>query len=80
MKLTLDIPDDKAAFVLELLAHLPYIKTSRAKPTPRRPTSSAAPLQDMTDYLLASPANREHLLASIAEADRGEYFQRDLLD
>lgn len=30
-----------------------------------------------TAYLFSSPANREHLLASIAQADRGETYEVD---
>lgn len=55
--------------------------TEKAERTPSPPRKiGPAPGQDTTDYLLASAANREQLLASIAEADRGDYFQRDLLD
>ncbi len=33
-----------------------------------------------TLHLLSTPANAEHLLASIAEADSGEVNERDLID
>jgi antitoxin YefM len=33
-----------------------------------------------TLHLLSTPANAEHLLASIAEADAGEVVERDLID
>ncbi|MDR3335126.1 MAG: hypothetical protein LBT13_09635 [Treponema sp.] len=36
------------------------------------PVSSPSNEADETDYLLASPANREHLLKVVADIERGE--------
>ena len=66
MKITLEVPDHKAAFILELLNSLPFVKAKQAR---RR---AAAKQQDETEYLLSSPANAKRLLESIAELERGE--------
>ena len=81
MKLTLEIPDEKAAFFLELIANLPFVKAASppAKTNGRRKVGQQ-PGQDTTDYLLASPANRERLLASIAEIRAGNVEFHDLID
>ncbi len=81
MKLTLEVADDKAAFFLELIANLPFVKTprKRAKATGQRKIGQQ-PGQDTTDYLLSSPANRERLLASIADVRAGRVEYHDLID
>jgi len=33
-----------------------------------------------TNYLLKSPANRKHLLSSLADAREGKTFERDLVE
>lgn len=72
MKITLEIPDDKAAFMLELLQSLPFVKATpaRAKTKP----------QDETEYLLSNPANAKALLGAIERLERGEGVQHDLIE
>ena len=72
MKVTLEFPDEKAAFVLELLHSLPYLKT---KPLGRK----AKPL-DETEYLLQSPANATALLAAIERTRNGQFVERELIE
>lgn len=79
MKLTLEIPDEKAAFFLELIANLPFVKTKPAKVNGRARVG-LQPGQDTTDYLMSSPANRERLLASIANVRAGKVEYHDLID
>ena len=72
MKITLEVPDNKAAFMMELLQSLPFVK---ATPARRKATP-----QDETEYLLSTKANRERLLGAIERLERGEGQQHDLMD
>lgn len=72
MKVTLEFPDNKAAFMLELLSNLPFVKAKTVKP-------KGAAL-DTTESLLQHPANRERLLASVAEIERGLAQPHDLIE
>lgn len=67
MQITFEVPNDRAAFLLELLRGLPYV-------TLQGEVAEAATEkeQDTTEYLLASPANAEHLRCSIEQLRRGE--------
>jgi hypothetical protein len=64
MKITLEIPDNRADFLLELLRNLPFVKL-------RGQAAKAAPL-DETAHLLSSPANAARLYAALARDQRGE--------
>jgi hypothetical protein len=72
MKITLEIPDNKAAFMMELLQSLPFVKA-----TPARTKSKA---QDETEYLLSNPANAKALRDSIERLESGKGIQHDLID
>jgi len=72
MKVALEFPDEKAAFVMELLHSLPYMK---AKPLGRK-----AKPQDETEYLLSSPANARALNAAIERINRGQVVEHDLIE
>ena len=72
MKITLEFPDEKAAFVMELLHSLPYMK---AKPLGRK-----AKPQDETECLLSSPANARALNAAIERINRGQVVEHDLIE
>ncbi|RTQ50902.1 hypothetical protein EJV47_09825 [Hymenobacter gummosus] len=72
MKITLEVPDHKAAFVMELLQSIPFIKAKAVR-------SKAKP-QDETEYLLSTEANRKALTASIEALERGEFTQHDLIE
>ncbi|WP_310390976.1 hypothetical protein [Hymenobacter sp.] len=72
MKITLEIPDNKAAFMMELLQSLPFVKATPAR-TKIKP-------QDETEYLLSTKANRERLLGAIERLERGKGQQHDLID
>jgi PHD/YefM family antitoxin component YafN of YafNO toxin-antitoxin module len=71
MKYTLEIPDQEAEFVLELLRRVTSVKLT--------PIRSKAAKQDTTEYLLSNPANARELMESIAQARRGEVVSHDLL-
>ena len=66
MQITFNVPDDRAAFLLELLRGLPYVTLQGEA------AEAAAAEQDTTAYLPASPANAEHLRRSIEQLRRGE--------
>ncbi|SMB99136.1 hypothetical protein SAMN00120144_0032 [Hymenobacter roseosalivarius DSM 11622] len=69
MRITFEVPDNRAEFILELLRSLPFVKNPRSKP------ASKAAQMDTTEYLLASPANAEHLRESLAQLQRGQTVQ-----
>ncbi|MET4106386.1 hypothetical protein [Hymenobacter sp. UYP22] len=58
MKITFEVPDSRAAFLLELLRSLPYV-TLHGK-------ARQATLLDETAHLMASPANAARIQAAIA--------------
>ncbi|MCI1187117.1 hypothetical protein MON38_06770 [Hymenobacter sp. DH14] len=60
MKITFEVPENRAGFILELLRGLPYV-TLRGK-------AAELPADD-TAHLLASPANAARLRAAM-ERDR----------
>jgi hypothetical protein len=70
MKITLEIPDNRAEFLLELLRNLPFVKL-------RGQAAKAAPL-DETAHLLSSPANAERLYAALARDQRGQRETHEL--
>lgn len=72
MKITLEVPDSKAAFMMELLQSLPFVKATPAR-TKTKP-------QDETEYLLSTKANRERLLGAIERLERGGSQYHDLID
>ena len=67
MQITFNVPDDRAAFLLELLRGLPYVTLQR-----EAAEVAVEAEQDTTAYLLASPANAAHLRRSIEQLRRGE--------
>ena len=72
MKITLEVPDHKAAFVMELLQSIPFIKA--------KPMCSKAKPQDETEYLLSTEANRDRLLQSLANIERGLTEPHELIE
>jgi hypothetical protein len=64
MKITLEIPDNRADFLLELLRNLPFVKL--------RGQAAKAVVLDETAHLLSSPANAARLYASLERDRRGE--------
>lgn len=72
MRITFEVPDNRAEFILELLRNLPFVKNPRPKRAPK------AAQMDTTEYLLASPANAEHLRQSLEQLRRGETVQVDI--
>ena len=64
MKITLEIPDNRADFLLELLRSLPFVKLRG------RAAKAAAP--DETAHLLSSPANAARLYAALDRDRRGQ--------
>ena len=61
MKITFEVPESRASFILELLRGLPYV-TLRGK---------AAVLPDDTAHLGASPANAARLRAAMERDQLG---------
>ena len=72
MKITLEIPDNRADFLLELLRSLPFVKL--------RGQAAKAAVQDETAYLLSTPANAERLYAALARDRRGQRQVHELPD
>ena len=72
MKITLEIPDNRADFLLELLRSLPFVKL--------RGQAAKAAVQDETAYLLSSPANAERLYAALDRDRRGQRQAHELPD
>ena len=64
MKCTLEIPDQDADFVLELLRRVTSVKLT---PIGRKPKP-----KDETEYLLNNPANARELRESIAQIRQGQ--------
>lgn len=64
MKITFEVSESRAGFLLELLRSLPYV-TLRGQAA-----KAAAP--DETAHLLSSPANAARLRAAIERDQRGE--------
>lgn len=69
MRLTFEVPDNRAAFILELLRSLSFV-TLLERETEAEPEME----QDTTEYLLASPANAEHLRQSLEQRRQGKEF------
>ncbi|MET4108012.1 hypothetical protein [Hymenobacter sp. UYP22] len=72
MKITLEVPDNKAAFMMELLQSLPFVKAT--------PARRKAKPQDETEYLLSSPANAKALMEAIQRVDAGQMVERGLIE
>jgi hypothetical protein len=70
MKITLEVPDHRAGFLLELLRNLPFV-TLRGQAA-----KAAAP--DETTHLLSSPANAARLYAALARDQRSERETHEL--
>lgn len=70
MKVALEFPDEKAAFVMELLHSLPYMK---ARPVRSKTT-------DATQHLERNPANQARVLAAIERLENGQGEVHDLID
>lgn len=71
MKITFEVLDNKAAFVMELLESIPFIKA--------KPVRGKAKLQDEPDYLLNTEANKKALLESIVQIEQGHVVTHNLL-
>lgn len=72
MRITLEVPEHRAAFVLELLRSLPFV-TLRSQAA-----KTAAP--DETAHLLSSPANAARLRAALERDRLGQYQTHSLPD
>ena len=70
MKITLEVPDSRAEFLLELLRNLPFVKL--------RGQAAKAAAPDETAHLLSSPANAARLYAALARDRRGQRETHDL--
>jgi len=72
MKITLEVPEHRAAFLLELLRSLPFV-------TLRGQAAKVATL-DETAQLLASPANVARLRAALERDHLGQHETHSLPD
>ena len=70
MKITLEIPDSRAEFLLELLRNLPFVKL--------RGQAAKAAAPDETAHLLSSPANAARLYAALARDRQGQREAHEL--
>lgn len=70
MEIIFEVPAEHKSFMLQLLQSISYVKNAR----PKRIAKAAKPDPngDTTEYLLSSPANREHLRRSMEQLGRGE--------
>ena len=76
MEITFTVPDERAAFMLEMLHSINYV----SNPRPRRARKAAVPAAEMdtSEYLLSSKANAEHLRRSFEQLDRGEFVRVEI--
>jgi hypothetical protein len=72
MKIELEVPDHKVAFIMELLESIPFVK---AKFVTKKNAS-----QNTTDYLLSTSANRERLMKSLERSRNGEVEFHELIE
>jgi hypothetical protein len=72
MRITLEVPEHRAAFMLELLRSLPFV-------TLRGQAAKAADL-DETAHLLSSPANAARLRAALERDRLGQRQNHSLPD
>jgi len=70
MKITIEVPDSRADFLLELLRNLPFVKL--------RGQATKAGAIDETAHLQASPANAARLREAIARDQQGQRESHDL--
>lgn len=76
MEIVFDVPAERVAFMLEMLASISYVRN----PRPRRARGgkkeqAVSPDEmDTTEYLLSSPANAESIRRSMEQLHRGEYI------
>ena len=78
MEIVFEVPEDRAAFMLEMLRSITYV----TNPRPQRNVEAGGASEEMdtTEYLLSSEANAESLRRSIAQLRRGEVVQVDISD
>ena len=72
MKITLEVPDNKMLFIMELIESIPFIKIEKAEDLKKD--------MDTTDYLLQSPNNSERLMDAINRSKHGEIEYHNLLE
>ena len=70
MKILMEVPDNKAAFVIELLQSLPFIKAKRVR----------SKSIDETTHLLSTEENRRRLSAAIERSNRNEFETHSLIE
>jgi hypothetical protein len=74
MEIVFEVPEDRAAFMLEMLRSITYV----SNPRPKRIRKAKAEEMDTTEYLLSSKANAEHLRRSFEQLDRGEFVRVEI--
>jgi len=76
MEIVFEVPEDRAAFMLEMLRSITYV----SNPRPQRNVEAdrASEEMDTTEYLLSSKANAEHLRRSFEQLDRGEFVRVEI--
>ena len=76
MEIVFEVPEDRAAFMLEMLRSITYV--SNPRPQRGSKTAEASKEMDTTEYLLSSEANAEHLRRSMEQLDRGEFVRVEI--
>jgi hypothetical protein len=73
MKIIMEVPDNKAAFVIELLQSLPFVK---ARPI----RSKAAKTADATTHLLSTEENQRRLTSAIERTKQNKFEEHSLIE
>ncbi len=73
MKIIMEVPDNKAAFVIELLQSLPFVKARLVR-------SKAAKTADVTAHLLSTEENRTRLTTAIERVNQEKFESHSLLE
>ena len=76
MEIVFEVPEDRAAFMLEMLHSITYVSNPRTRRS--RKVAAASEEMDTTEYLLSSKANAEHLRRSFEQLDRGEFVRVEI--
>jgi len=73
MKITLEVPDSKASFIIELIKSIPFIQIKKTE-------GNVISQMDTTEYLLSSPTNKNRLLEAINRSKNGELEYHNLIE
>ena len=80
IKCTLEISDQKVAFVLEFLRRVPSVKLTPAEPALVCGRAAKPAEMDTTEYLLNDPANAAFIRESREQLRRGQVVPREITE